>query len=240
MKDFEAYAARERLASIRANTARKLTRHQRAQRRRIYRRTSAGFLLLALYALCFFIGASLTAMAAESPAEAQEAAPMETHAEAATYAPAPAIEPQEDMENENISKALYDSGYFRYDVPLDDETQAFLRAACDESGVPYELALAVIRKESTFQNIIGDSGDSVGYMQIQPRWHKERMERLGVTDLRDPFSNFRVGCDYLAELLERYPLEDAMTAYNSGNPGKSDYAKDVISYMEDFAYACKD
>ena len=240
MKHFEPYAARERLESIRANTARKLTRQQRAQRRRIYRRTSAVFLLLALYVLCFFLGASLPAMAAESPAEAQEAAPMETPAEAESAVPAPAIEPQEDFENEKISRALYDSGYFRYDVPLDDETQAFLRAACDESDVPYELALAVVRKESTFQNIIGDSGDSVGYMQIQPRWHKERMERLGVTDLRDPFSNFRVGCDYLAELLERYPLEDALTAYNSGSPGNSDYAKDVISYMEDFAYACKD
>lgn len=240
MKDFETYAACERLESIRANTARKLTRQQRAQRRRFYRRTSAVFLLLTLYALCFLLGASLPVKAAESPVQAQEAAPMETPAEAESTSPAPSIEPHEDFENENISKALYDSGYFRYDVPLDDETQAFLRAACDESGVPYELALAVIRKESTFQNIIGDSGDSVGYMQIQPRWHKERMERLGVTDLRDPFSNFRVGCDYLAELLERYPLEDAMTAYNSGNPGKSDYAKDVISYMEDFAYACKD
>ena len=239
MKDFESYAARERLESIRANTVRKLTRQQRAQRRRIYRRTSAVFLVLLLCLLSALCGNAF-ADSAESHQKPQEAEPMETHAEAATYAPAPAIEPQEDMENENISKALYDSGYFRYDVPLDDETQAFLRAACDESGVPYELALAVIRKESTFQNIIGDSGDSVGYMQIQPRWHKERMERLGVTDLRDPFSNFRVGCDYLAELLERYPLEDAMTAYNSGNPGKSDYAKDVISYMEDFAYACKD
>ena len=30
MKDFEAYAARERLESLRANTARKLTRQQRA------------------------------------------------------------------------------------------------------------------------------------------------------------------------------------------------------------------
>ena len=240
MKDFESYAARERLESLRANTARKLTRQQRAQRRRIYRRTSAVFLLLALYALCFFLGASLPVNAAEIPVQAQEAAPMETPVESESAAPAPTIEPQEDMENENISKALYDSGYFRYDVPLDDETQAFLRAACDESGVPYELALAVIRKESAFQNIIGDNGDSVGYMQIQPRWHKERMERLGVTDLRDPFSNFRVGCDYLAELLERYPLEDALTAYNSGSPGNSDYAKDVISYMEDFAYACKD
>ena len=239
MREFESYAARERLESLRANAARKLTRQQRAQRRRIYRRTSAVFLVL-LLCLCSALCGMAAAKAAYSPKETQNTAPMETPAEAKSAVPAPAIEPQEDFENEKISRALYDSGYFRYDVPLDDETQAFLRAACDESDVPYELALAVVRKESTFQNIIGDSGDSVGYMQIQPRWHKERMERLGVTDLRDPFSNFRVGCDYLAELLERYPLEDAMTAYNSGNPGKSDYAKDVISYMEDFAYACKD
>ena len=106
MRDFETDAAHERLASIRANAARKLTRQQRAQRRRFYRRTSAVFLLLALYALCFFLGASLPAMAAESPAEAQESAPMETPTEAESTAPAPAIEQPEDFENERIEEAL--------------------------------------------------------------------------------------------------------------------------------------
>ena len=142
-------------------------------------------------------------------------------------------EVQEDYENQKISEALYASGYFRDDIPLDEETQAYLRAACEESGVKYELALAVIWKETDFRNIIGDSGDSIGYMQVQPRWHKERMERLDVDDLQDPFGNFRVGCDYIAELMEKYPLENALTAYNSGIPGKSEYAKEVIEYMEE-------
>lgn len=106
MKDFESYAARERLASIRANAARKLTRQQRTQRRRIYRRTSAVFLLLALCVMCFLIGASLPVKAAESPAEALEAAPMETPAESESAVPAPAIEPQEGFENERIEAAL--------------------------------------------------------------------------------------------------------------------------------------
>lgn len=106
MQDFESYAARERLESIRANTARKLTRQQRAQRRRIYRRTSAVFLLLTLCVLCFLIGASLPVKAAESLAEAREAAPMETPAEPEIAVPAPAIEPQEDFENERIEDAL--------------------------------------------------------------------------------------------------------------------------------------
>lgn len=137
----------------------------------------------------------------------------------------------EDYENQKIEAALYASGYFRSDIPLDGDTQALLRAACEETGVPYELALSVIWKETKYQNITGDDGDSQGYMQVQERWHKERMARLGVTDLTDPSGNFRVGCDYLAELLDKYPLEEALTAYNSGSPGESDYAKEVIEYL---------
>ena len=139
----------------------------------------------------------------------------------------------EPDENRKIEDALVESGYFRDDIPLDYDTQAFLRSACEESGVEYELALAVIRKETEYRNIAGDGGDSVGYMQVQEKWHRERMERLGVTDLSDPYSNFRVGCDYLAELLDKYPLEEALTAYNRGTPGKSQYAKTVLRYMEE-------
>lgn len=141
-------------------------------------------------------------------------------------------EPEEDFENEYIEAALFASGYFREDVPLDSDTQAFLRAACEETGIPYELALAVIRQETEFRNVVGDDGRSVGYMQVQRRWHEDRMARLGVTDLTDPYGNFRVGCDYLAELLGKYPLEEALTAYNSGKPGKSAYASNVLGYME--------
>ena len=140
----------------------------------------------------------------------------------------------EDFENEKIEAALYETGYFRSDVPLDGETQALLRSACEEAGITYELALAVIRQETDFLNVVGDNGDSIGYMQIQPRWHKERMGRLGVTDLADPYSNFRVGCDFLAELLGKYTMEDALTSYNSGKPGKSEYATSVMNYMDEY------
>ena len=140
----------------------------------------------------------------------------------------------EDFENEKIEAALDETGYFRADVPLDGETQAFLRSACEEAGITYELALAVIRQETEFSNVVGDNGDSIGYMQIQPRWHEERMERLGVTDLEDPYGNFRVGCDFIAELLSKYTLEEALTAYNSGKAGQSEYATSVIGYMEEY------
>ena len=105
MKDFESYAARERLASIRANATRKLTRQQRAQRRRFYRRTSAVFLIL-LLCLCSALLGMAAAKAIDGPQETQETAPVETPAEAESAVPAPAIEPQEDFENERIEDAL--------------------------------------------------------------------------------------------------------------------------------------
>lgn len=119
-----------------------------------------------------------------------------------------------------------------YNVPLDTETQQLLREACEESGIDIELALAVIWEETDYRNIIGDDGASFGYMQIQKKWHEDRMERLGVTDLMDPASNFRVGCDYLAELLGRYPLANALAFYNSGDPALRPYCERVMDYME--------
>ena len=129
----------------------------------------------------------------------------------------------------------------REDIPLDAEEQRLLWQACEETGVTYELALAVIWKETNFRNIKGDGGDSYGYMQVQPRWHSERMDRYGVTDLMDPYGNFLVGCDYLAELAAKdRGIEWMLHAYNGGpnyanNLAKagqtSQYAKDVLNYM---------
>ena len=105
MKDFESYAARERLASIRANATRKLTRQQRAQRRRFYRRTSAVFLIL-LLCLCSAMWGMAAAKAIDGPQETRETVHMEIPTEAESASPAPSIEPQEDFENERIEDAL--------------------------------------------------------------------------------------------------------------------------------------
>lgn len=120
----------------------------------------------------------------------------------------------------------------RDDVPLDADLQRLLYQACVETGIRYELALAVIWQETDFRNVVGDGGESFGFMQVQPRWHGERMERLGVTDLSDPYGNFLVGLDFLAELLEKHELTDALTRYNSGRTGNSQYARSVLNYME--------
>lgn len=142
---------------------------------------------------------------------------------------------------EEVQPAPTEDTPVREDIPLDEGTQRLLYQACEQMGIQYELALAVIWQETDFRNITGDGGDSIGYMQVQPRWHSDRMERLGVTDLSDPYSNFLVGCDYLAELIARDKgLEWALMAYNGGptyanekiaRETISQYAKNVLNYL---------
>ena len=239
MKRFENYwleeARWEEEQNLRRREQRKRTREERRARAREQMLTIIGvcvFLLVALLAATV-CAESLSAETTEIAQSTDDGRLPGDDVPATERCYITEDEVQEDFENEKIEAALVETGYFRGDIPLDYETQACLRAACDESGVPFELALAVIRKESTYQNITGDSGDSIGYMQVQPKWHQERMRRLGVTDLTQPLANFRVGCDYLAELMDKYPTEEALTAYNSGKPGKSNYADTVLKYWRE-------
>lgn len=95
-------------------------------------------------------------------------------------------------------------------------------------GLNSRIVKALIEEESGWlETAEGDGGNSIGLMQIQERWHRERMQRLGVTDLYDPKQNVKVGCDILAELLGKYGnYKDALSVYNSGN------TKDGKQYAE--------
>ena len=120
----------------------------------------------------------------------------------------------------------------RYNVNLPIEVQDCIVAECEKHGINPDIVIAQIKKESNFNpNAIGDGGNSFGLMQIQPRWHSKRMERLGCTDLLDPIQNVKVGIDYLAEKYREYgDIALALTAYNAGSVrnGVSGYAVAVL------------
>lgn len=131
-----------------------------------------------------------------------------------------------------------------YDVPLDPELQRHISELCDTNGVDMSLVLAIIGQESNYRpDAVGDDGNSLGLMQIQPRWHAARMERLGVTDLLDPYQNTAVGIDLLAELIEEgNGTEWAVTAYNAGTAAadynrtigtRTEYAESVMKLTEE-------
>lgn len=110
-------------------------------------------------------------------------------------------------------------------VPLDAALQEYIYGVCEDYGVDFELVLAMIGQESEYNHCeLGDDGESYGLMQVMKSQHEDRMERLKVTDLYDPYENVLVGIDYMAECLNKYPkVASALTVYNAGERGANKY-----------------
>lgn len=129
-----------------------------------------------------------------------------------------------------------------YTKPLPDpvpvaqlETNNHIEKTAKRYGLDSRIIKALIEEESGWvASAEGDNGNSIGLMQIQERWHKERMKRLGVTNLYDSEQNITVGCDILSEILNKYGnYRDALSAYNSGN------IKDGRAYADRILNAAK-
>lgn len=124
-----------------------------------------------------------------------------------------------------------------YDIPLDEDLQDYILEVCHDYGVNHLIVLGMIEKESTFgPNVIGDNGEAFGLMQIQPKWHQERMVRLGVTDILDPYQNVLVGVDYFAEMLSYdRGIAWALMAYNGGTTYANELTNEgvISSYVTD-------
>ena len=131
-----------------------------------------------------------------------------------------------------------------YDVPMEDKLQLFVARLCEEHHIDTAIVLGMAQRETNFDaEAIGDGGDSFGMWQVQPKWHQERMDKLGVSDLLDPYQNAAVAVDYLAEMLGWYDgdIAKALTAYNQGSYRGvvSDYAKAVIENSENIKKGMK-
>ena len=124
-----------------------------------------------------------------------------------------------------------------------DEYVQYATEIGEQYNIAPELIVAMIERESSGKwNVISDNG-SIGLMQINPKYHTERMEKLGVTDIFNPYNNILVGVDYLSELANKYEdLPTVLMCYNMGEYGNaiekagrfewSDYAKDIMQRNE--------
>jgi len=107
-----------------------------------------------------------------------------------------------------------------YDVPMSDELQRYVREQAERQGVPFEIALAVIERESSYQpDAVSDTGD-FGLMQINVCNHRWLYEELGITDVMDPEQNVEAGLYILGQAFQKYDDPDkALMAYNMGDSG---------------------
>lgn len=225
--------------------AKRLEAHRKERKAR--RRRRAAFKAAALTA-AFLAGAAL-GYYIRTPAQAD-------NPPAATQPPAPT-----DTAAEPTASDLWSDDRSRIDTPildidLEPETQWAIFEACNQDRSLFCTVIAIAAVESHYTpDLIGDDGQSVGMMQINAKWHTDRMEALGVTDLTDPAQSATVAADYLKELTEVYgfPWEshELLMAYNMGPAGArkaiangrtyTDYSEAVLeiywSRMEEMEWA---
>lgn len=107
-------------------------------------------------------------------------------------------------------------------IPLPDELVGVLVEACEESGVPVALALAVMERESGFEVEAVNPTGCYGLMQLNPEYFPSDLS---------PAGNIRAGVGYLGELLAKHESTSAaVTEYFWGPSSRtsSEYAKEVM------------
>lgn len=130
------------------------------------------------------------------------------------------------------------------DTYVSEEIQGYVSEVSQFYDLNPNLILAMIEAESSGRTKVVSKAGCVGLMQVSPKWHKDRMDRLGVTDLTDAYSNILVGCDFVAEMFAKYDdVYCVLMGYNQGEysgaigkamEGKySRYAKKIVSRMNE-------
>lgn len=123
-----------------------------------------------------------------------------------------------------------------YAVP--DEIWTYADKCGEEFHIAPELLVAIAWHESRYKaTAVNKAGTCFGLCQIKTTAHAQRMKKLGVTDLFDPYQNMRVCGDYILELCEQYEdislvlmmyhgESDAQWKYDNGK--MSSYASGIL------------
>ena len=191
---------------------------------------AVGTLLAAMIVLVAVAAVKLSAMDKQETAKSPiyETQVMETESEPTTEAAAEQIQYPFNLMSHDWGGVELE-GWEPYQIPAEYEKtggylpecmQQFTYIICQQNGVDYALALAIMEVESGYKWDAYCSEGSQGYMQVNVKWHEDRMDKLNVDNVENPYFNIMVAVDYLAELQGRFDTEaEVLTAYNYGVTG---------------------
>ena len=92
-----------------------------------------------------------------------------------------------------------------------------------------ELLVSIAYQESRYK-VNAVNGHNVGIMQNHDVYNKQRMERLEITDLYDPYSSMIVAADYLAELKAKYAdVAYVLDIYHGDSRAEKNFKNGIIS-----------
>jgi soluble lytic murein transglycosylase-like protein len=111
---------------------------------------------------------------------------------------------------------------------------ALIEQAAATHGVDARLVQAVIQVESNYEQRARSRKGAMGLMQLMPATARQ----YGVRNPYDPASNIEAGVKHLKSLLERFPLNLALAAYNAGEEAVRRFSG-VPPYPETRSYVAK-
>ena len=121
------------------------------------------------------------------------------------------------------------------DPDIPDEIEDACICYGHQYGISPEFLEALIWQESRYEaDVISSDGNCIGLCQINQTCHKNRMKKLGVTDLTDSRQNIVVACDYLSELFQKSDdPEEVLNWYNGTSRKTSKYSKSILLKSEE-------
>jgi hypothetical protein len=99
---------------------------------------------------------------------------------------------------------------------------------CSSQGLPVELVLAIITRESSFRTMATSSADCVGLMQINPKAHPGLCSPYSRAQLYHIGPNIKIGCCILKEYMRSSSsIQKALRRYVGG--AHRTYITDVLA-----------
>lgn len=180
-------------------------------------------LLLLLAGIALVLLAFLSLLSMESAEQEAETAATEPTASPDTDAMVLAV-PELTAMPEPTSIPDPDKPAYNPAIPLSEDLQCILWAACEENNVDPAIALGLIEVESGFDPY-ADNGLCYGLMQLSRRYFPDNLPSG---------ENIQYGVEYLGQLLARYDnVGSALCAYNAGHDiGSLGYANAVLAAAE--------
>lgn len=189
----------------------------------VMRRLKAKMQLAAMILFAVLFGSIFVwAVAGGEPADAVRAVePTDDATEIVSIEPTTTAQ-TETVEQQEETEAT--SEYIYYDVPMTDELQRYIQDVCTEYEFDrYDIVVALIEKESSFDETAVSETNDYGLMQINECNHEWLSGELGIDDFLDGEQNITAGVYLISDLYDKY--EDiglALMAYNCGEKGAKD------------------
>lgn len=144
-----------------------------------------------------------------------------------------------EVEEETIEEVIVEEPIYFIDVVEGYITEDSIKSICEFVSYKYndrispKLLQAIALTESEYYVNATGTSDDKGLCQVVCMWHKERIDKLGITDIYNPYENILVCADIINELMSSkygYDIQYVLMAYNMGPTRANElYESGIIS-----------